>query len=716
MLFLNLLESCQMFPRQPKLSRRASALALVSWLTALSAAQAQGPVSSAFTYQGRLVEAGAPATGLFDLQFRLFTAPTTPPGVQVGPTQVFDNVSVTNGLFTISLDFGSQYNGNARWLDIGVHPGGEPVGNPYTLLTPRRELTGTPYALGIRLPLSESISSASAALSITNNGTGHAARFDGPDNNGTTAALSVGSGSQTLLLDGNEVDSLNPGGLFINNNTTGNVVVASGGGHVGVGNTAPDASLTVGDPGVLNVYVPGDSTCFTGHAAPGCSDPGCENLVCAVDPFCCSNSWDSVCVDLSNDLCIGRVGIGTTGPEARLHIAGGTDAALADGGFLVTGSIGGANLCIDNNEIMARNNGAAAALILNADGGNVGIGTLGPDLRLHVSDGGSGGSPHANAELLIEDDSSCYINLMAPDASEHGVSFGSPASAIHGGVYYTNAGGLNFRTGNNATRAVISANGNLAIGSTGSNDAALHVRNSAGASRPIKCDRIGSDGELLAWARDDSVVGAVTVTGSVVSYGAFTGSHWAWMPHPLDRGALVTMTGQNRRSAEDSEVIYGVAETTMPNDPACLGAYLAPLVVSELPGTTDQHQIMSVGNGELWVVDSGQDILPGDLLIASHVPGCAMKDDPVRFPVGHIVARAAESVRWSEGDAQLEGPRRARISVLFDRFTRSQDAAALSAMTRELSDLRERLERLEQEAAIARTRPVATLSVSMSRE
>jgi len=676
---------------------------MVSLLIALSAAQAQGPVSTAFTYQGRLVENGVPATGTFDFQFRLFSAPTTPPGVQVGATLVFDNVTVKNGLFTISLDFGSQFNGSARWLDVGVHPGARPVSDPYTPLTSRQELTAAPYAQGVRLPLTESISSASAAFGITNNGTGNAGFFSGPDNNGTTAALRVSSGSQILLLDGNEVDSLDAGGLFLNSNVDTNVVLTAGGGHVGVGNTAPPASLTVGTPAFLNVFVPGDSTCFQPQATPGCSDAGCENLICADDSFCCNNAWDSVCVGQANSDCIGRIGIGTTTAEARLHIVGGTDAALAGGGFLVAGSVAGPNLSIDNNEIMARSNGASATLALNADGGdvniaanapgNVGIGVSAPERRLHVSEGDSGGTSFSSADLLVEDNSSCYINLMAPDASERGIAFGSPAGSTHGGVYYTNSGGLTLRSNNNNTVVTINASENVGIG-LNSNDAKLHVQN---AGRPIKCDRTGSDGELLAWARDDTVVGLVTVTGGSVSYGAFTGSHWAWMPQPLDRGTLVTMTGQNRRPTEDGEVVYGVAATTKPNDPACLGAYLAPLVISEAPNATDQHQIMSVGNGELWVIDSGQDIVPGDLLIASHVPGCAMKDDPARFPVGYIVARAAESVRWGEADAQPEGPRRARISVLFDRFTRGPDAAALSAVTRELIDLKARLQRLEHE-------------------
>jgi hypothetical protein len=359
-----------------------------------SAVMAQAPVSTAFTYQGRLLDAGVAPTGSYDLQFRLFTAPLTPPGVQVGATQVFDNVSVTNGLFTVVLDFGTQFPGSARWLDIGVHPGALPVGNPYTLLTPRQELTGTPYAIGVRLPLSESISNASAALNIFNTGTGHAGRFDGPDNNGTTAALSVVSGSQIMLLDGNELDSMDPGGLFINNNTDGNVVVATGGGHLGVRNSAPPASLSVGSPTVLNVYVPGDSTCFTAQATPGCSDPGCENLVCAIDAFCCNSAWDSVCVGEANTNCIGRVGIGTSAPEVRVHISGGTDASLDGGGFLVMGSTTGTNLAMDNNEIVARNNGAASSLAINADGGNVnilqngggnvGIGTTSPSALLHA--------------------------------------------------------------------------------------------------------------------------------------------------------------------------------------------------------------------------------------------------------------------------------------------------------------------------------------------
>ena len=92
----------------------------------------------------------------------------------------------------------------------------------------------------------------------------------------------------------------------------------------------------------------------------------------------------------------GNVGIGTTAPAVKLHVVDGSDAAPSGGGFIVTGFTTGANIAIDDNEIMARDNGAASALFLNHNGGNlifngtnavgsnVGIGTTSPVSDLHV--------------------------------------------------------------------------------------------------------------------------------------------------------------------------------------------------------------------------------------------------------------------------------------------------------------------------------------------
>jgi hypothetical protein len=76
-------------------------------------------LGTGFTYQGQLEQSGAPANGACDLQFNLFDAPSS--GNPVGTTQTVTPVSVTDGLFTVSLDFGgSAFDGNDSWLQIAV--------------------------------------------------------------------------------------------------------------------------------------------------------------------------------------------------------------------------------------------------------------------------------------------------------------------------------------------------------------------------------------------------------------------------------------------------------------------------------------------------------------------------------------------------------------------------------------------------------------------
>jgi hypothetical protein len=67
----------------------------------------------------------------------------------------------------------------------------------------------------------------------------------------------------------------------------------------------------------------------------------------------------------------GNVGIAIDKPEARLHVGKGADANVQEGGFLVLGEVSGKNLALDNNEIMARENGKPADLTLQAEGGNL---------------------------------------------------------------------------------------------------------------------------------------------------------------------------------------------------------------------------------------------------------------------------------------------------------------------------------------------------------
>jgi hypothetical protein len=100
--------------------------------------------STAWTYQGRLNTSTGVANGNYDLQFAVFNAVTS--GAQQGPTLTNTPVGVTNGLFTVNLDFGAGvFTGPDRWLEIGVRSNGQAVA--FTILAARQRLTPSPYAL-----------------------------------------------------------------------------------------------------------------------------------------------------------------------------------------------------------------------------------------------------------------------------------------------------------------------------------------------------------------------------------------------------------------------------------------------------------------------------------------------------------------------------------------------------------------------------------------
>jgi hypothetical protein len=95
-----------------------------------------GPVTSAFTYQGQLDDGGAPADGTYDLVFRLY-------GSQAGFDQIGGAVSVpgvamTDGIFSVDLNFGDVFDGQERWLEIQIDG---------VTLSPRQSLRAAPYAM-----------------------------------------------------------------------------------------------------------------------------------------------------------------------------------------------------------------------------------------------------------------------------------------------------------------------------------------------------------------------------------------------------------------------------------------------------------------------------------------------------------------------------------------------------------------------------------------
>lgn len=114
---------------------------LGAWALALLAGSASAQ-RTAFTYQGRLESGGVLFTGNAEFQPTLWDAATN--GTQVAannPASIV--VSVTNGLFALPLDFGANFPGADRWLQLGVRT---TIGS-FTILNPRQQITPTPYAI-----------------------------------------------------------------------------------------------------------------------------------------------------------------------------------------------------------------------------------------------------------------------------------------------------------------------------------------------------------------------------------------------------------------------------------------------------------------------------------------------------------------------------------------------------------------------------------------
>ena len=172
-------------------SLRLIALA-AALLAAVSSALAQG---TAFTYQGRLNDGAAPANGSYDLTFTLQSAASG--AAQVGGLVMRNATIVSNGLFTVSLDFGDQFPGAERWLEIGVKTNGAAA---FTSLAPRQALASVPYA----------VRAANAATALGVSGSVSASQISGTIN---STMLAAGAAAANLNASGQA--GVGSGGLVL---------------------------------------------------------------------------------------------------------------------------------------------------------------------------------------------------------------------------------------------------------------------------------------------------------------------------------------------------------------------------------------------------------------------------------------------------------------------------------------------------------------------
>jgi hypothetical protein len=237
-------------------------------------------------------------------------------------------------------------------------------------------------------------------------------------------------------------------------------------------------------------------------------------------------------------------------------------------------------------------------------------------------------------------------------------------------------------------------NSNVGIGTDAPGGYKLKVQHNT--AIPLAVNRINNDGTLIEFLQDGVGEGSIDVSGGIVSYNNFTGSHLAWSPLSFQLGKLVSLTGENERISEDphAEPVYGIVESTKANDPTVLGAYLGKKESIAGADTKNLHLVMAVGNGNMWVVDNGSDIKIGDYLISSSTRGHAMKDQG-EYEVSHIIARAVETVRWAEEKTLFEGKKHKLIAVTFEQFAVRRFEKEISKLKMENAQLKDKLEKIE---------------------
>ncbi|MFN0111094.1 MAG: tail fiber domain-containing protein [Blastocatellia bacterium] len=318
--------------------------------------------STAFSYQGRLNDGANAANGTYEIQFKLFDAVTG--GTQVGATFIPTpaGVVVTNGAFTVTLDFGATaFPGANRWLEISVKP---PNGAAFTTLTPRQRVTATPYAIK-----SLSADGLSAAC------------------NGCVTGTQIGSLPAT---SGNYIQNgvaLQAGSNF---NISGNGLI---GGNVGIGTTTPPqrrlhvSGTGSDDAGVGDLLVSG--TGAVGSAITLAAGSGGRRYSWISTGSAVASSVGSLAaydVDSSEYRMVinrlGDVGIGTITPTRKLTvIANGQGISQISGSVEVgtyVNEFAGWIQTFSNHPLrFATNNNSIPQMTL-ATSGNLGIGTQTP--------------------------------------------------------------------------------------------------------------------------------------------------------------------------------------------------------------------------------------------------------------------------------------------------------------------------------------------------
>ena len=344
-------------------------------------------------------------------------------------------------------------------------------------------------------------------------------------NSGGNAILeSTGAYSMNFKTNGSErmrIDSAGKVGIGTSGPVTGcQLTVASGGLAVTGQNTAHGAnSIRIGQEGsgVAQIRCYGPDASTNGQLSFNVSESDGGGV------------GEAMRIDSS-----GNVGIGTASPSAPLHTIGVNGLPATSGTTQNNALRIGApstNVVLD-----ASSNGGVGTwlqstnqtdlsltypLLLNPNGGNVGIGTAAPSRAIHVVSSGLN-----IATFEASNGNSIDLGYDSLSASRTGDFFIDNRDASGNNIQYRCGSSAShiFNIGT-SEKARLDASGNLLVGNTSNttSQAGVYLNSNgrffathSGSSSIF--NRLSTDGDILLFQKDTSTVGSISVTGSGTTY------------------------------------------------------------------------------------------------------------------------------------------------------------------------------------------------------
>jgi len=206
---------------------------------------------------------------------------------------------------------------------------------------------------------------------------------------------------------------------------------------------------------------------------------------------------------------------------------GGTSKQFLTIGANSTAASPNHEVCINeesqNIDFRVESNGKTHMLFVDGGNDRIGVNTNAPADTMHIK---STGNPSGDIRFILETnatDGNCAID------------FRNSASTFKGGILYdTDDNIFKISTNGSNERLRITNSGELLVGKSSAGIANAGVElftdklsATVSAAPILYINRLSNDGNLVQFHQDGAHEGTISVNGSTVTYGAFTGSHWS---------------------------------------------------------------------------------------------------------------------------------------------------------------------------------------------